>query len=112
MSPYPDSRAIDKGPFLEQGLGRCGLVGCRECVGVEPIESAPVLQQEQHLLPVVGPDHPHLGVLTDMTQAIPILRAAFTPEDLDGEAMTQEIVSLIESLADTSPPSTASAPRT
>ncbi|MGI9616052.1 MAG: TetR/AcrR family transcriptional regulator [Acidimicrobiales bacterium] len=48
---------------------------------------------------ILGPDHPHLDVLTDMTQAIPTLRAAFTPESLDGEAMTEEIVSLIESLA-------------
>ena len=48
---------------------------------------------------ILGDDHPHLDVLTDMTQAVPTLRAAFTPESLDGEAMTEEIVSLIESLA-------------
>ena len=40
-----------------------------------------------------------LIALTDMTQAIPVLRAAFTPETLDGDAMTDEIVSLIEALA-------------
>jgi len=51
---------------------------------------------------IVGPNHPHLQVLTDMTQAVPILRAAFTPQSLDGETMTDEIVSLIESIADTS----------
>ncbi|MEM8905785.1 MAG: helix-turn-helix domain-containing protein [Actinomycetota bacterium] len=48
---------------------------------------------------ILGPDHPHLDVLTDMTQAVPLLRAAFTPESLDGEAMTDEIVSLVASLA-------------
>lgn len=48
---------------------------------------------------ILGPDHPHLDVLADMTQAVPLLRAAFTPEDLDGEAMTDEIVSLIVTLA-------------
>ncbi|MEM9134773.1 MAG: helix-turn-helix domain-containing protein [Actinomycetota bacterium] len=49
---------------------------------------------------ILGPDHPHLDVLTDMTQAVPILRAAFTPESLDGEAMAEEIVSLVASLAE------------
>ncbi|MEM9037812.1 MAG: helix-turn-helix domain-containing protein [Actinomycetota bacterium] len=53
---------------------------------------------------ILGADHPHLDVLADMTQAVPLLRAAFTPESLDGEAMTEEIVSLIASLA---PPPTA-----
>ncbi len=49
---------------------------------------------------IPGPDYPHLNVLTDMTQAVPILRAAFTPESIDGQTMTEEIVSLIEPLAD------------
>ncbi|MEM9039880.1 MAG: helix-turn-helix domain-containing protein [Actinomycetota bacterium] len=49
---------------------------------------------------ILGPDHPHLDLLSDMTQAVPLLRAAFQPESLDGETMTDEIVSLIESLAD------------
>ncbi|MEM7288092.1 MAG: helix-turn-helix domain-containing protein [Actinomycetota bacterium] len=49
---------------------------------------------------IIGPDHPHLDVLTDLTQAVPLMRAAFTPEELDGEAMTEEIVSLIASVAD------------
>ncbi|MEM9516187.1 MAG: helix-turn-helix domain-containing protein [Actinomycetota bacterium] len=48
---------------------------------------------------ILGPEHPHLDVLTDMTQAVPTLRAAFTPDQIDGAAMTEEIVSLIESLA-------------
>ncbi|MEM7140678.1 MAG: helix-turn-helix domain-containing protein [Actinomycetota bacterium] len=48
---------------------------------------------------VIGADHPHLDVLTDLTQAIPLMRAAFTPESLDGDAMADEIVSLIASLA-------------
>ncbi len=51
---------------------------------------------------ILGADHPHLDLLTDMTQAVPTLRAAFTPEALDGDAMTEEIISLIESLADRS----------
>ncbi len=49
---------------------------------------------------ILGADHPHLDLLTDMTRAVPTHRAAFTPESLDGDAMTDEIVSLIESLAD------------
>lgn len=48
---------------------------------------------------IIGPDHPHLDVLTDLTQAVPLMRAAFTPESLDGDAMAEEIVSLIASVA-------------
>ncbi|MGI9612726.1 MAG: TetR/AcrR family transcriptional regulator [Acidimicrobiales bacterium] len=51
---------------------------------------------------ILGANHPHLDLLTDMTQAVPTLRAAFTPDAVDGDAMTNEIVSLIESLADAS----------
>ena len=48
---------------------------------------------------ILGPDHPHLDVLADITQAVPLYRAAFTPETLDNNTMTEEIVSLIEALA-------------
>lgn len=48
---------------------------------------------------ISGADHPHLDVLADLTQGVPLLRAAFTPESLDAEAMTDEIVSLIEAVA-------------
>ncbi|MEM7326449.1 MAG: helix-turn-helix domain-containing protein, partial [Actinomycetota bacterium] len=48
---------------------------------------------------IIGADHPHLDLLTDITQAVPLMRAAFTPETLNGDAMTEEIVSLIGSLA-------------
>ena len=50
---------------------------------------------------IIGEEHPHLDVLTDMTQAIPLLRAAFTPETLDAETMTNDIVTVIQSAADT-----------
>ncbi len=48
---------------------------------------------------ILGADHPHLDVLADITQAVPLYRAAFTPESLDSSTMTEEIVSLIEALA-------------
>ena len=48
---------------------------------------------------IIGPDHPHLNLLTDLTPAIALLRASFTPETLDPQAMTDEIISLIRSLA-------------
>jgi len=48
---------------------------------------------------IIGPDHPHLDLLTDLTPAIALLRSSFTPELIDPEAMTEEIVSLIVSLA-------------
>lgn len=45
---------------------------------------------------ILGPDHPHLDILAEITQAVPLYRAAFTPESLDGRTMTEEIVSFIE----------------
>ena len=52
---------------------------------------------------IIGADHPHLDLLTDLTQAIPLLRASFTPETLDPKVMTDEIVSLIQAVANHSP---------
>lgn len=52
---------------------------------------------------IIGPDHPHLHLLADLTQAIPLHRCAFTPETLDAQAMADEIISLIESIANYPP---------
>ena len=56
---------------------------------------------------IIGADHPHLDLLTDLTPAITLLRSSFTPETIDPQAMTDEIMSLILSLAND--PSTWSA---
>ncbi len=48
---------------------------------------------------IIGPDHPHLNLLTDLTPAIALQRASFTPETLDPQAMADEIISLIQSVA-------------
>ncbi|OUS30872.1 hypothetical protein A9Q99_05015 [Gammaproteobacteria bacterium 45_16_T64] len=53
---------------------------------------------------LIGADHPHLDLLTDLTPAIALLRSSFTPESIDPQAMTEEIISLILSVA--KPPST------
>ncbi len=51
---------------------------------------------------IIGEDHPHLDLLTDLTPAITLLRSSFKPESIDPEAMTDEIVSLILSIAKSS----------
>lgn len=48
---------------------------------------------------IVGPDHPHLGVLTELVDALNVFRAAFIPETVEPEAMTEELVSFVQSLA-------------
>ena len=48
---------------------------------------------------VIGPDHPHLDLLTELTPAIALHRSSFTPETLDPQAMADEIISLIQSVA-------------
>lgn len=48
---------------------------------------------------VVGPEHPHLDLLTQLLPALTLFRAAFIPETLDAAAMTKEIMSFIQSAA-------------
>ena len=48
---------------------------------------------------IIGEDHPHLALLTDLAPAIALHRSSFTPESIDPEAMTDEIISLILSVA-------------
>jgi len=48
---------------------------------------------------IVGNDHPHLDLLTDLTPSITLYRASFTPEKIEVEGMTDEIVTLILSFA-------------
>ncbi|MCG8332792.1 MAG: TetR/AcrR family transcriptional regulator [Chitinophagales bacterium] len=47
---------------------------------------------------IVGEDYPHIQLLCELTSALALLRSSFTPEEIDGEKMTDEIVSFIESL--------------
>jgi len=48
---------------------------------------------------IIGDKHPQLDLLTDLTPAITLHRASFTPEEISPEVMTDEIISLITSLA-------------
>jgi len=48
---------------------------------------------------IIGDKHPQLDLLTDLTPAITLHRASFTPEEISPEVMTDEIVSLITSFA-------------
>lgn len=50
---------------------------------------------------IIGVDHPHLDLLTEMVQAMPLFRSTFLPETFDAEAMTDEIVDHIVSAAPT-----------
>jgi len=47
---------------------------------------------------IVGDDHPHLELLAQLTPAIVLHRTVFTPEQIDVENMTEEIISFILSL--------------
>ncbi|MEM7037675.1 MAG: TetR/AcrR family transcriptional regulator [Bacteroidota bacterium] len=47
---------------------------------------------------IVGEDHPHLSLLSELVSAITLLRTAFTPKEIDAEKMTEELVSFIEGL--------------
>ena len=53
---------------------------------------------------IIGPNNPHLPILTALAPALALFRAAFTPESIDAEAMTDEIMALIQSIAEKSRP--------
>ena len=48
---------------------------------------------------IIGEDHPHLSLLTELTPAIAHLRSSFSPQSIDPEVMTDEIIALIQSFA-------------
>jgi AcrR family transcriptional regulator len=44
---------------------------------------------------VVGEDHPHLGLLAELTPALMLHRLAFSPESFDGDAPADQVMALI-----------------
>ncbi|WP_444932895.1 TetR/AcrR family transcriptional regulator [Microbulbifer sp. JTAC008] len=44
---------------------------------------------------IIGEDHPHLDILTELSPAIALFRAAFTPETIEPERMVEEYISLV-----------------
>ena len=46
---------------------------------------------------ILGEDYPHMQLLCELTNAVTLLRSAFTPEEIDADKMTEEIVSFIAS---------------
>ncbi len=88
--------AADK-PDLVPGL----ISAMRSDAGIEDAVKAGVnLEHLRNAIArIIGPDHPHLELLTDLTPAIALQRASFTPETLDPQAMADEIISLIQSVA-------------
>jgi len=48
---------------------------------------------------IIGDDHPQLDLLTDLTPAMTLFRASFTPEIIETERMTDEIMAMILSFS-------------
>jgi len=51
---------------------------------------------------IIGEDHTQLDLLTELTPAMTLFRASFTPEVIETEKMTDEIMGMILSFADKS----------
>jgi len=49
---------------------------------------------------IIGDDHPQLDLLTDLTPSITLFRASFTPDSIEAEKMTDEIMAMILSFSD------------
>jgi AcrR family transcriptional regulator len=48
---------------------------------------------------IIGEEHPQLDLLTDLTPAMTLFRASFTPEVIETEKMTDEIMAMILSFS-------------
>jgi len=48
---------------------------------------------------IIGEDHPQLDLLTELTPAMTLFRASFTPEIIEVEKMTDEIMNMILSFS-------------
>lgn len=48
---------------------------------------------------IIGEDHPQLDLLTELTPAMTLFRASFTPEIIEVEKMTDEIMDMILSFS-------------
>ena len=48
---------------------------------------------------IIGPDHPHLTLLAELSPAIALHRSTYPPETVDPDKTADEIVSLIESIS-------------
>jgi len=82
-----------------------GLISAMRCdEGIEQAVKAgySLARLRNAISRIVGADHPHLDLLTDLTPGVALQRSSFTPETLDPESMADEIISLIQSIADQS----------
>ncbi|WP_281560992.1 hypothetical protein [Thalassomonas sp. RHCl1] len=103
--PVADLRAIvaprcissAEKPDLVPGL----ISAMRSDVGIEKVvkEGYSHEYMRNAIARIIGDDHPHLDLLSELTPAITLLRSSFTPESIDPQAMTDEIISLIQSVA-------------
>lgn len=91
----PKCKSAEKKPDLVPGL----IAAMRSDSEIEEVVKAGyTLENFQEVISrIVGKDHPHLNLLSEMTNALTLLRAAFTPQEIDSQKMTEEIVSFIES---------------
>lgn len=98
------SKCIDSAekPDLVPGL----ISAMRSDAGIEEVvkEGYSLEHLRSTIARIIGADHPHLDLLTELTPAVALLRSSFTPELIDPEAMTEEIISLILSVANHTSP--------
>ncbi|MEM9467212.1 MAG: helix-turn-helix domain-containing protein [Actinomycetota bacterium] len=104
--PIADLRAIvrdrcesaERQPDLVPGL----ITAMRADAGIDEAVKAglDLAYVRDAIARVVGAGHPHLELLTELTQAIPLFRATFAPDTLHAAAMTEEIMAHIEAAAD------------
>ena len=66
----------------------------------DAVKDGPTLEPLRNAVArIIGPNHPHLDLLTELTPATALHRSAFTPETFDPQATADEIITHIQSIA-------------
>lgn len=99
--------AADK-PDLLPGL----IAAIRSEPGIkDAVSDGPTLEPLRNAIArIIGPDHPQLQLLTELAPATALHRSALTPETYAPQATTDEIMALIQFIADHGRPGPAANP--
>jgi len=89
---YKCSNTFEK-PDLVPGL----IAAMRADKGIEEAvkEGFSIKHFRSAIARIIGDDHPQLDLLTELTPAMTLFRASFTPELIETEKMTDEIMAMI-----------------
>lgn len=92
----PKCKSAEQKPDLLPGL----IAAMRSDSAIKEVVKAGYTMENYRevITRIVGEDYPHIQLLSEMTNALTLLRSSFAPEEINADKMTEEIISFIASL--------------